>query len=258
MYMKKLLLMAFLAVGMTANAETMTANAGDESDSKGGVELGKGADDDDIWTMHFHVGVDVPTGAPDGVDFAPFRSWEIGWTIAQYDYTPNNSKTTFSAGLGFDWRNYTLKGHEKMFVKLDDVVVLGPLAHLAIPTDNTQTLSEKVYLVSQRLDDLSSNIHTVSLSMPLLVRQQFSKKFGISLGAQLNWNYYARIHSSFNNGDDECSLNTKDIGQRPITIDALGMVHLGDLSIYCKYSPMSVLKTDRGPEFKSLAFGIYF
>ncbi len=255
MHMKKLLLMAFLAVGMTANAETMTFSAANDDD-KGGIDLGKGKDEDDRWSMHFNVGVDVPTGAPEGMKFAPFRSWEIGWTILQYDYTPGNSKTTLSAGIGFDWRSYTLKGHEQMFVKRNDVVVLGPLAY--IETAAINTLSEKVYLVGGRLDDLSSNIHTVSLSMPLLVRQQFSKNFGISLGAQLNWNYYARIHSSFNNGDDECSLNTKDIGQRPITIDALGMVHFGDLSIYCKYSPMSVLKTDRGPEFKSLAFGIYF
>lgn len=236
--MKKLLLMAFLAVGMTANAETMTFSAASDDDNKGGIGLGKGQDEDDRWCMHVYVGVDVPTGAPEGMKFAPFRSWEIGWTILQYDYTPGNSKTTLSAGIGFDWRNYTLSGHDKMFGKVKDVVVMGtPLSNM---------------------DDLSSDVHTVSLSLPLLVRQQFSKNFGISLGAQLNWNYYARVHNGYNDGDNEYSISTKDIGQRPITVDVLGLVHIGDIGVYCKYSPMSVLKTDRGPEFKSLAFGIYF
>ena len=64
--MKKLLLMAFLAVGMTANAETMTFSAANDDD-KGGIDLGKGKDEDDRWSMHFNVGVDVPTGAPDGM-----------------------------------------------------------------------------------------------------------------------------------------------------------------------------------------------
>lgn len=236
--MKKLFLMVFLAVGMTANAETMMISADDENDNKGGIDLGKGKDENSHWTMHFNVGVDVPTGAPDGMKFAPFRSWELGWTVGQYDYTPNHSKTTLSAGLGFNWRSYTLSGHDKMFGKVNDLVVMGT------PLINT--------------DDLSSNIHTVSLNMPLLVRQQFGKNFGISLGAQLNWNYYGRIHNSYSDGDDDVSVYTRKIGQRPFTVDVMGIVHLGDLGIYCKYSPMSVLKSDRGPEFKSLAFGIYF
>ena len=48
------------------------------------------------------------------------------------------------------------------------------------------------------------------------------------------------------------------IGERPITIDVLGMLHFGDFAVYCKYSPMSVLKKDKGPDFKSLAVGFYF
>ena len=107
------------------------------------------------------------------------------------------------------------------------------------------------------MDDLSSNIHTTSLSMPLLIKQRFSKSFAVSVGAQLNWNYYARIHTSYEQGDDDFDRYTKKIGQRPFTVDVLGIVHLGDLGIYCKYSPMSVLKKDRGPKFQSLSFGIY-
>ena len=250
--MKKVLLMAFLAVGMMANAEEQNENvilndanivtfaANDDVETNdGGVKIAKGADEDDRWSMHISVGVNIPTGAPDGVDFAPFRSWEFNWTILQYDYTPGKSKTTFSAGLGVNWRAYTLKGHNYGFNKLGDVVVVGH--------------------PDSGLDDFSSNIHTTSLSMPLLVKQRFGKNFAISLGAQLNWNYYARIHNYYEQGDNELDIYTKKIGERPFTVDVLGIVHLAKgFGIYCKYSPMSVLKKDKGPDFKSLAVGFYF
>lgn len=237
--MKKLLLMAFLAVSMTANAENGTeARIDDVVTDDGGVKISKGADDDDRWSLHVAVGVDIPTGAPNGVDFAPFRSWEITFTPLQYDYTPKNSKTTLSAGIGVNWRTYTLDGHNSVFGKLGNTIIVGT------PDVN--------------MKELSSNIHTTALSMPLLIKQRFGKSFAISLGAQLNWNFYGRIHNYYEDGDDEIDVYTKKIGHRPLTVDVLGIVHVGKLGIYCKYSPMSVLKKDRGPEFKSLAVGLYF
>ena len=230
--MKKLLLLAFLAVGMTAYAQEVEVKTIEIND--GGIKL----DDDSKWKMHFYAGIDIPTGAPDGVDFAPFRSWEIGLTVAQYEYTPKNSKTTLSAGIGIDWRNYTLSGHDKMFVKANDIILVR---------DRDGKMSE-----------LASRISTTSLSLPLMVKQSFSKDFAISLGAQFNWNFYSRLNNYYEEGDDEVDVQTKKIGERPITIDVLGMLHFGDFAVYCKYSPMSVLKKDKGPDFKSLAVGFYF
>ena len=235
--MKKLLLMAFLAVGMTAYAQVVdkkTVEVKEVEVNGGGISL----DDDKNWKMHLNVGIDIPTGAPDGVDFAPFRSWEIGLTVAQYEYTPKNSKTTLSAGIGVYWRNYTLSGHDKMFAKVNDVVGVF---------DRKGDISE-----------LASRISTCSLSLPLMVKQSFSKSFAVSLGAQLNWNFYSRVNNYYEENDNEIDIQTKKIGERPITVDVLGMLHFGDFAVYCKYSPMSVLKKDKGPDFKSLAVGFYF
>ncbi|MBR4730819.1 MAG: hypothetical protein IK075_11250 [Prevotella sp.] len=235
--MKKLLLLVFLAVGMTAHAETFTEND-DVNTNDGGVKLAQGKDEDDHWTMHFAVGIDIPVST-NGLDFAPFRSWEINLTAVQYDWTLRNSKTTLSAGLGLDWRNYTLSGHDKMFVKANDLVGV---------IDRDGSISE-----------LASRVHTQSLSVPLLVKQRFSKNFAISLGAQLNWNFYARLSNSYEVNDHEIDDQTKKIGQRPITVDVLGILHFASgVGIYCKYSPMSVFEKDKGPDFKSLAVGIYF
>ena len=235
--MKKLLLMACMAVGMTAYAQEVEVKFVDIEEvevNDGGIKL----DDDNNWKMHFYVGIDIPTGAPDGVDFAPFRSWEVGLTVAQYEYTPKNSRTTLCAGIGFDWRNYTLSGHDKMFVKANDIV--------------------GVYDRKGDMSELASRISTTSISLPLIVKQSFSKKFAVSLGAQFNWNFYTRVNNYYEEGDHEIDDQTKKIGERPITIDVLGMLHFGDFAVYCKYSPMSVLKKDKGPDFKSLAVGFYF
>ena len=235
--MKKLLLLAFLAVGMTTYAQKVdvkTVEMKTVEINDGGIKL----DDDSKWKMHFYAGIDIPTGAPDGVDFAPFRSWEIGLTVAQYEYTLKNSKTTLCAGIGVDWRNYTLSGHDKMFAKVNDIV--------------------GVYDRKGDMSELASRISTCSLSLPLMVKQSFNKDFAISLGAQLNWNFYSRVNNYYEENDNEIDIQTKKIGERPITIDVLGMLHFGDFAVYCKYSPMSVLKKDKGPDFKSLAVGFYF
>ena len=238
--MKKLFFMTLLAVAMSANAGNTNEMFIDDDEvfsEEGGIKISDD-DEDERWDMHFAIGVNIPTDEVEGHSFAPFRSWELNWTIVQYGYTPKNTRTTFSAGIGLDWRQYTLKGHDIGFFKLNDYVTTGQ--------------------VTENYDDFSSNIHTVAINMPLLVKQRFSKKFAVSVGAQLNWNYYARVHNSIEQGDSDADMYTKKIGQRPITVDVLGILHIGKIGVYCKYSPMSVLKKERGVEFKSFAAGLYF
>lgn len=251
--MKKLLLMAFMALAMSANAEDkneILVTNDDVVTDDGGVQIGKGKDENDRWSMHVALGVNIPNKA-DGHSFAPFRSWEFNLTLLQYDYTPGKSHTTLSAGLGFNWRSYTLSGHDNCFTKALDYVDI-------IPLKSAYAAFASAVGDGSKIENLSSSVSTTAIAMPLLIKQRFSKGFAISVGAQLNWNFYGRIHNYFENGDVEYDEYTKKIGQRPITVDVLGILHFGKLGVYCKYSPMSVLKKDRGVEFKSFAAGIYF
>jgi len=233
--MKKVLFLAFIAFAMNANAQENVA--AEQTDEVAAVKY-QYEDDDDNWSTHVYFGVNIPTDVPDNMEFAPFRSWELGVTIAQYDYTLSNAKTTLSAGAGIGWRFYTLSGHDDMLYKDGNQIVV-------IKREGS-------------MSDLSSGIHTFNINVPLLVKQRFNKNFAISLGAQANWNCYARLNNSYELGDDEITVNTKKIGQRPITIDVLGILHFAkDFGVYFKYSPMSVMKKDRGPEFKTFTVGLY-
>lgn len=252
--MKRVLLMALVALATTANAEekngmmasnednTAVLKANDSvttNDGAAKTDKDKDDDDDGPWSLHAYIGIDIPLSTPSDVDFAPFRSWEIGATFLQYDYTPKQSKTTLSAGLGLIFRNYTLSGHDKMFSKVNDQIVVGPR--------------------ESNMSDLSASIYTMGFSMPLLVKQRFGKNFGISLGAQLNWYCYARANNEYEIGDHEYDINIKDIGYKPVTVDILGIIHVADgFGIYCKYSPMNVMKSGRGPEYNSISVGFYF
>ena len=64
------------------------------------------------------------------------------------------------------------------------------------------------------------------------------------------------LKNEYTVGDDEVEINTKGLEYRPVTVDIMGMLQYRHVGIYCKYSPMSVLKTDMGPEFRSVSVGI--
>lgn len=191
-------------------------------------------------SMHVGIGIAAPTNVPDDMSFAPFSSWEVLWTIIQYDYTPKNAWQTYSAGFQLGWHNYGLST-EKMFVK-DDAGVIGL-------TDYPANSGHK-----------HSSIGVFSISVPLLFTQKFDQKGNIklSVGPVVNFNVHGSLTSDYEIGDVETELTTRKIGQRPVTIDFMGILKFYGVGLYCKYSPMSVLKNDRGPQFHSLSFGLYF
>ncbi len=159
-------------------------------------------------------------------------------TKEQKNEFDNHKETTFSAGMGIGFRFYTLSGHDNMLFKDNGVI--------------------KVAKREGEMADLKARISTLNFNIPLLVKQRFSDKFAISAGAMVNWNFYNRIRNSYEIGDEEFDISTKNIGIRPITVDVLGVLHFADdFGVYVKYSPMSAFKKDRGPEFKALTIGLY-
>ena len=185
------------------------------------------------------VGIGVPTNAPEGYGFAAFKSGEIFLGL-RYCYTPKNALQTYSVGLWFDWRQYGLSTN-KMFVK-----------------DQYNVVSLENY--PEKASSRSSKINIFSLSVPFMFTQKFGQKSKckLMLGPVVNFNVYGRINNSYEMGDVETSDRIKGLEYRPVTIDLMAAFQYKGIGAYFKYSPMSVLKTDKGPQFRSLTFGLYF
>jgi len=238
-----------MAACMTANAEEIedvnVVNGTNEMAAPADNKKGKTETDlvlkngeNEKWTMHLGVGVNLVTGAPDAYEFAPFKSWDIQWTVVQYNYTPKNAKQTYSIGLGLNWRNYGLKDNGTAFLKAGDVVGLG-----AFPSNAGSRYS---------------SVQTLAISVPLLFTQKVSKDVSITVGPIVNFNAGGWVKRSYEEGDNDIEVSTSKIGQNPVTVSAFGMVDIDGFGLFCKYSPMNVFKKDRGPEFNSFTLGFYF
>ena len=232
--MRKLFLMALLAVGMSANAQFLE-DKNNEFGNVGGVNLGDGVDENDSWTLHVNFGVNVPTSVPDDIEFAPFRSWEIGVTVLQYDYTPKNWKTTFSAGLGFDWRNYRMT--DRMFVKEPDG---------KIQTYNYPAGTEPKF----------SRIHTFSLSFPLKYYHYFNKKMYFAIGPELYITPWASLKTKYYENGEEQKITAGNIHENTVSLGVGAEINIHHIGIYYKYNPFNVLSSSFGPGFASMTTGI--
>lgn len=197
-------------------------------------------------------GLPIATNVPNGMSFAPFKSWE--WILGlRYSYTPKKSLQTYSVGLWCNWREYTLDT-DKMFDK--DAKYSAIYLH-EYPTNAS---------------DKRSSIYIFSLSVPFLFTQKFGQKskFKFSVGPVVNFNLYGRVCNEYTLGDYENETKIKGIDYRPVTVDIMGILRYKRTGIYCKYSPMSVLKKNsaadpndpnkqiENPQFRSVSIGIIF
>ena len=202
-----------------------------------------GKKDQDGWssnslTLHFGLGVSTPTNVPSDIDYRPFSSWEAMIWL-QFDHTPKHKLQTYSVGLGFTSRGYGIRD-DKMLYKGEDGVV-------------------GLYDYPTGAASRSSRITISSLSVPFLFKQKFGHKshYSLTLGPVVNFNIAGTLNNSFELEDDDYNVTTKNIGYRPVTVDFMGIFRAYGFGFYVKYSPMSVLKTNRGPQFRALSFGLY-
>ena len=108
-------------------------------------------------------------------------------------------------------------------------------------------------------EDHKTDVYVFSLSVPLLYSQRLGRHspWRIKLGALLNFNCYGTLRNSYTMGDYDYEETVHKIDYRPFTVDLMGIIRYKWIGFYLKYSPMSVFKNGRGPEFRSLSFGLY-
>ncbi len=183
------------------------------------------------------LGWNIMTNKPEGVKSRFFRSREF--TIGlRYKYTPKKALQTYSVGLWVKWNRHALD--DKMFYKT---------------TDNVVAVQDFPSGVSSK----RSCINIFSLSVPFFFTQKLGResKWSVTLGPVVNFNVRGRINNEYEQGDEAYDINTKGINYRPVTVDLMGMLQYKGVGVYCKYSPMSVLKKDMGPQFRSVTLGVF-
>lgn len=191
------------------------------------------------WSHSFHIniGLDAMLDAPEGFDFKVWPSFEVG-IGSTWDWHPFGKQNEWSIGWGLNWRSYSTK-NETYWAKTNDFMHMVPYA--------------------PEMKDRSTTLHTFALQLPLLYTHYFDKKqdWSITLGAIVNWNAEAVGQRDYELNGEDYEVETKKIGQRPITIDGYVRVDVPYLpAIYCKYCPMEFFKKDRGPKMHQLSFGI--
>lgn len=236
--MKKIFLFIFLFVGMSSyGADKLETLLG--SDGLIPVEQKKDSvKKESALSLHFGAGVSFPLNLDADYSFVPMRSLEFMFGLS-YDYTPKDRLQTYSVGIAGIWRNFGLHSGQ-YFGKTDDGYV-----DVASFPEGTKSRA--------------SRIHVYSFAIPLMFTQKFGHKshYSFSFGPIVCFNS-GSINSHYTIGDTDYNASTRHIGTRPVTVDIMGVFRAYGFGLYCKYSPMSVFKLDRGPKFQSLSFGLYF
>ena len=143
--------------------------------------------------------------------------------------------TTFSLGVGATCRNYRMTGNTR-FVKEGNNLFLDKYPEGA--------------------EIKFSRLKTFSITVPLMIHQAISQRIALSVGHVVNINTYGSLKTRYVLNDEKILEKSKDIRQNSATIDYMAKIHLGDIGLYAKYSPSSVLNPEFGPKFSSFSAGI--
>ncbi|MBR4389652.1 MAG: hypothetical protein IKT00_10795 [Prevotella sp.] len=187
--------------------------------------------------MKFGVGMNAVLNAPEPLDFSTSSSFELMWTIAQYNhYLDAEGHHRLSTGFALDWRNYRMTGTTRFDKDADGHIIATGYPEGARPK--------------------FSRIKVLSLSFPIEYCYQFNRHFGFGIGPVLNWNVYGSIKTKYKTDGGTMKDLDKRIHQNPFTIDWMLHFYNPSITFYVKYSPMNVLQSDWGPKFQSISFGI--
>ncbi|MDE7472202.1 MAG: hypothetical protein K2M68_01305 [Muribaculaceae bacterium] len=187
----------------------------------------------------FNIGLVNAVGQPADLGMRWSKSFEISWlnTLGvRYTYR----SLSVSLGLGLDWRNYKITGNDHYMVS----PAPGEIDFVEAP-DGARSLS--------------SRIKVFSLGLPLLYTQRIpGTTLAFTAGAILNFNTHASLRSTYESADNRhIEEYSEGIGKRNVTYDLYGAItfYRGN-GLYIRYSPQSVLKGSKVPQFHPLSIGV--
>lgn len=183
-----------------------------------------------------YFGMVTGLNAPESMNLDMTASYEIGADLLALNTLSKGKRHDLSIGFGIDWRNYRMTGRTR-FVKQED----GSLGTGAYP---------------EGADVKFSRLKVFSLTFPLRYAYGFCKDFSVNAAAILSLNTYGSLKTRYKLEGEKVREFSRNIHQHPVSVDFEVGVAWRSMGFYVKYSPVSVLKNDFGPDFKPLSTGI--
>lgn len=163
------------------------------------------------------------------------RSLEWTWNIIA-GVGAHCGRSTFKTGLGMRFMDINTVSRQ-YFDKADNgQIVLRPY--------------------DENVSNVKSGFHMFSLQIPLFYRLSFGRDWGATIGPIVNFNVGAHLTTRYKAGDREYKVDTRAIGQRIVTVDAMFGLTVGGFGLYARYCPMNVLRDRAGLEFSTFSTGI--
>lgn len=165
------------------------------------------------------------------------NSFEVGVAeIVSVEWQPWRNGPDFRFGAGFGMKQF-LTADNFVFGKEGD-----RLAILPVTTDAT---------------DVKSRWEVLTFHFPLMVSQKIYRNFGIAFGTLLNLNTYSTACTQMKIDGIRYKETFKGLQQRLFTAELIGILGFRDfIGVYAKWSPMPLMRTYYGPEFKTWTLGV--
>lgn len=177
--------------------------------------------------------------APAGLDVDMASSYEIFADLVSFHRISPDQRHDFSLGFGLDWRNFRMTGTNR-FVKEGAAIFTSPYPDGAEPD--------------------FSRIKVFSLTFPFRYSYNFGsgRKWNVNVAAILKVNTYASLKTRYTLDGRDYKEFSKDIRQKPVSVDLMAGFGWKFLGVYAKYDPCRVLNKDFAPRFNAFSAGLTF
>lgn len=175
--------------------------------------------------------------SPD-MNVSMWKSNEISWTNI-LAVRVSRGHHAVSLGVGFLWQNYVTKGNRFFNLNMEN----RSIGFTPYPEGAT---------------DLRSRIQLKTWQMPLLYTFSFGHRnyCNFVAGPILCFNTGSSIKTQYKLDGNEYSIVTKNIGQRPVTLDLFAGFNYRYIGVFVRYSPMKKLRDRTQLPFNTISTGL--
>lgn len=163
---------------------------------------------------------------------------EIFWNPIGYTLPVIDKYFGLTSGIGMTWRN----------------LHLGNNTHL-VNSNNVSVVEEAPAGITYYY----SRLRTFDFTVPFYAELQPLGRSGffISGGVLFGVNTFSSYKVKYKNSDDRKvkSVEGKDYNVNPFSLSYVAQMGWNDIGIYCRYTPTSFFKEDKGPDVQTMSVG---